>query len=183
MKTFMNRVERIYMDCHALLLQEKIPISNNVKEIKINTRAKKRLGCCKQVEKTLLGKWSYIIEVSYRMKDASDIELTEVLLHELLHTCPGCMNHGVKWKGYVKQINDKYGYKITTTVKRKLPGEESEQTKVMDYKYVIICKKCGAKAYRKKKSKLVENVNNYRCGKCGGKLKISAYTPHLVDEK
>lgn len=35
------------------------------------------------------------------------------IVHELLHTCEGCFNHGAKWKYYAEVMNNKYGYQIT----------------------------------------------------------------------
>lgn len=76
----------------------------------INVRARKRYGQCK-----LIRSGCYSIDISEAIFDADDNVIEEVILHELIHSCKGCMNHGVLWKQYVHMINEKYGYNITTT--------------------------------------------------------------------
>lgn len=44
------------------------------------------------------GKKGYL---STRRRDA----LCSVIFHELVHTCPGCFNHGPRWKRWVKALN------------------------------------------------------------------------------
>lgn len=39
--------------------------------------------------------------LSTRRRDA----LCSVLLHEVVHTCPGCFDHGKRWKKWVKVLN------------------------------------------------------------------------------
>ena len=38
--------------------------------------------------------------------------------------------------------------------------------------YRIVCRECGMEIIRRRRCKLVENTDRYRCGKCGGKLEI-----------
>ena len=39
----------------------------------------------------------------------------QTLAHEVLHTCPGCRNHGALWKEYAARMNGAYGYAISRT--------------------------------------------------------------------
>ena len=61
-----------------------------------NSRARKKLGCCKMYRKD--GYIAYKLEISTQLSGEDDRTVKEVILHELLHTCPGCQNHGEKWK-------------------------------------------------------------------------------------
>ena len=132
---------------------------------KINTRAVSRLGLCKKIGK------SYIIEISAALLDErADIKngLKNTILHELLHTCRGCMKHTGKWKELADRVNAAYGYKIrraASPAERMIPQEL-----VPPAKYLIKCTKCGVEIARRKRSSLVEHPQNYRCGKCGGTL-------------
>lgn len=151
-----------------------IPISRNIAEIKINTRAKARFGCCRQQNKPLSGK-TYVIEISERVLCSEEKNIRQIIAHELLHTCKGCMNHGDKWKTYAQAMNNTWGYNITRTSsyeKLGLQPPERRNPTAAEYKYVLECQQCGAKILRKKRCKVVENPQHYRCGKCGGSLKL-----------
>lgn len=47
--------------------------------------------------------------------------LRATITHEILHTCPGCFNHGRIWKQYATVVTDTYGYRIcrTNTIQEK----------------------------------------------------------------
>ena len=67
-----------------------IPVSNRLEpEVRINTRARRRLGCC------YYQSGRYWIEVSQAVLEDEDL-LKQTLVHELLHTCPKCRDHGPK---------------------------------------------------------------------------------------
>lgn len=153
-----QRLKEQLARCSEVLVQLKIPISRNIfPEIKLNSRAKKRLGCCIKKD------GSYIIELSTRLlTDRQDL-LSETLYHEILHTCPGCGNHGERWKSYAAVVNRALGLKISRTAK--LESEEQP-----DPKYILKCRSCGIEIARFKLSKVVKSPGRYRCGKCGGSL-------------
>jgi len=73
----------------------------------INTRAK-RWGICKREN------GEFEIEISDALLDDSTpiISLKSTIIHEILHTCQGCQNHGSKWKSLANKMNSKYGYNI-----------------------------------------------------------------------
>lgn len=141
----------------------KIPISEKIQpEIVLNTRARRRLGCC------YYKNGSYTIEVSAMLAEQPE-KLRQTLAHELLHTCPGCRNHGERWKAYAKTVNEALGFSI----QRLSPPEgEAAPLRHDTVKYVLECQSCGAKIYRARLSKAVKQPWRYRC-KCGGKLKRS----------
>jgi len=138
-----------------------IPIAKNINpNVAINNRAKGRFGRCKRTS----GK--YNIELSAFLLQAQEESVKEVLAHEVLHICPECLNHGKTWKRYAEMMNNRYGYSIARTNTCDNLGIKSPKQK----NYIIECQGCRAKITRERKSKLIENVNNYKCGKCGGKL-------------
>ena len=70
-----------------------IPASAQIDpQVRVNTRAKKRYGRC------IFRDGRYEIELSARLQAADSSVVHTVLAHEVLHTCPGCMNHGARWK-------------------------------------------------------------------------------------
>ena len=138
-----------------------IPVSNRLEpEVRINTRARRRLGCC------YYQSVRYWIEVSQAVLEDEDL-LKQTLVHELLHTCPKCRDHGPKWKAYAQTVNEKLGYRIERTVKTETPAGSLRHEEI---KYILECQSCGAQIKRMRMSKAVKSPWRYRCP-CGGKLK------------
>ncbi len=143
------------------LISMGIPVSTRLEpEVRINTRAKRRLGCC------YYQSGRYWIEVSQAVLEDEDL-LKQTLVHELLHTCPKCRDHGPKWKAYAQTVNEKLGYRIERTVKTKTPAGSLRHEEI---KYILECQSCGAQIKRMRMSKAVKSPWRYRCP-CGGKLK------------
>lgn len=141
-----------------------IPIKEDV-PISISTRATKRYGVCKKRD----GKMS--IEISSFLFEAKDIGVLETIIHEYLHTCDGCMNHGPKWKGYADKMNKKFGYSISRVSSRESRGLKVQT--VEDFPYVLECTnpKCTNVVKRMKMSKTIQEYQRYRCGRCGSPFK------------
>lgn len=60
-------------------------------EFKVNTRAKSRFGICRHKASGL-----DIIEIMEDLVDPSKLKpLKETIIHEVLHTCDKCQNHGI----------------------------------------------------------------------------------------
>lgn len=156
-------VQELIKECRNL----KIPVSRKIdSEITINKRARSRFAACRR-EKGIKGE-IYRIEIGEMLLVTDKKVVRTILAHELLHTCRGCYNHGTKWKEYASKMNQTYGYKIKTTATYEELGLEAlEREKKINY--VITCQKCGKTFYRQKRSKLITNINQYRC-RCGGRL-------------
>ena len=168
MSTYEIRLQRLMKDAIAELNKIDIYPSEAIAGIKENSSAKRRLGCCKK--SVYRGKVKYEIEISTMLKEKNDRQIKEIIHHELLHTCKGCLNHGQKWKALAAKVNDIYGYCIKTTAD--IP--DSAEKGVKQYRYEIRCNQCGNTGYRMKKSKVVMQPENYRCSKCGGQLTVKA---------
>lgn len=96
----MRDVNVIAIECMREL--ENIGIKcGNVIKIDINTRAKKRWGQCRKIGN------NYIIEVNQiLLREDTDIDgLKNTIIHELLHTCKGCMKHTGEWKQLAEKVN------------------------------------------------------------------------------
>lgn len=131
----------------------------------VNRRAKTRLGICRRSG----GKYTVEIAASLLDEQTPEALLIETLMHEILHTCRGCMNHTGRWKQLAETVSAAYGYNITRTAKRDdLPENIAVNLKP---KYRVVCQSCGAVYERYKKSAVVVHPERYRCGKCGKPLK------------
>lgn len=138
----MRDVNVIAIECMREL--ENIGIKcGNVIKIDINTRAKKRWGQCRKIGN------NYIIEVNQiLLREDTDIDgLKNTIIHELLHTCKGCMKHTGEWKQLAEKVNRYYGYNIkrcdsadekgiSEEQKEKIQTERAAARKV---KYIFKC--------------------------------------------
>ena len=86
-----------------------IPISNNI-YFKLD-RAEIRHGKCRSFANP-----DYR-EISITKYLVNDKDKLEVIIHELLHSCPDCFNchHGYPWIKYARIVREKYGINITVT--------------------------------------------------------------------
>lgn len=140
-----------------------IPVSDRIApHVGVNRRAVTRFGCCKRRGK------DFQIELSERLLRAPEGACLQTLAHEALHTCPGCENHGARWKGYAGRMNTAYGYAIARTGTCQDLGVEDARVA----RYQLVCTRCGAEFSRTRLSPLVRHPERYRC-KCGGTLRRS----------
>ena len=141
----------------------KIPVSREIDpHVRLNRRARTRFGCC------IRRNGSYTVELSARLAEqGSEDAILQVLVHEVLHTCYGCSNHGVRWKSYAQRMNAAYGYHIRRTDNYEELGIEDDRP----VRYYVTCAKCGRRIPRMKRSPLVDHPERYRCT-CGGALRV-----------
>ena len=144
-----------------------IPVSSRISpSVQLNCRAKTRLGCCRATRE------GHTIEVSAALGEADDRNLIQVLAHEVLHTCPGCANHGPRWRYWAERMNRAYGYHIQRTGSYQALGLSDPRP----VRYLVVCSRCGREIPRMKRSSLVDHPERYRC-RCGGILQVLPQTP------
>lgn len=166
-----EKLNQLYNDCIKELETIGIRILNNEQigniNIKIAKRNNKRYGCCKQEnpDKTSIkirkvGRKKYIsydkfkehhIEISKWVMELDDNIIKNTIIHEIIHCFPCCSNHGKLFKQYASFINQKLNYNIQTVGNKKEDYEKSNLKyceNQNNYKYKIICEKCGLTIYR-----------------------------------
>lgn len=137
-----------------------IPVSSRIDpHVRVNRRAVTRFGCCIRQGK------DFHIELCEALLTAEEWACCQTLAHEVLHTCPGCRNHGAVWKEYAGRMNAAYGYAISRTGTCQALGVPQQKP----VRYLLECRQCGMRFERAKLSPLVKHPERYRC-KCGGKL-------------
>ena len=101
--------------------------------------------------------------------------LEGTVIHELIHTIPGCFNHGSKFKIIANRVNEKYPqYDIKTSTKASEYG--LPEIAVRGDKYEITCPKCGMITHYKRTPKYP--ISDYRCSHCGsGELVMKRIAP------
>ena len=155
----MKSIYKVYSDCCAICFSFDIPIADEI-HLKINTRAKRRWGLCRYISRGV-----YEIEISDRLlnDDVSEEATFNTMIHELIHTCPDCMNHGKEWKKWADVINRNTNY----TIKRTTSCEEKGFKEVKkSYKYEVKCRDCGAKWHYNRAGNVIKNIRNCKCPYC-----------------
>lgn len=141
-------------------------------EFSINYRARKRFGMAKYNKDT--GCCSISIASGLLYDEVPDKSLETVVLHELLHTVSGAMNHGKKWQSLANKVNKEFLYKITVTSSTddyNLTGRSKEFfTPKKTYKYAIQCADCGQIYKYQRMCDCIRFPELYHCGVCGSKL-------------
>lgn len=170
----MRDLQSIYWNCIGLM--DEIGMDyGNITDVVVNTRAKRRWGQCKAkyVGRNVTGDpvYTYTINISSVLLDERvPIEgLQNTIIHEIIHTCPGCLNHGLEWKRRADKVRRELGYDI----KRCNDSQEKGVSKsVADTynkpKYIVRCKGCGREVSRYRMCGIIEHPNLWRCGICNG---------------
>lgn len=126
----------------------------NITSIKRNNRLKVVFGRCRH--------FGAYYENGQRMYRRHEIEISgtlfndnvtekviiSTLIHEILHSCNGCQNHGALFHKYASLVNDCYDMDIDI----KASAERSEKVRqarieANDYAWIFTCTECG-KSYR-----------------------------------
>ena len=164
-----EKLEKLYKKCIEELKSINIDVLKNREiETKINTRSKKRYGCCKKISKD-----RFQIEVSEWVMDLNEDIIKNTIMHELIHCMPRCNNHGEYFKNYASVINEKLGYNISRTGNKERDFSISNlefTEKPINFNYKIVCENCNQTFLRQRVRKYF--TRKYRCGKCGGRFEI-----------
>ena len=138
------------------------------KIIEINTlKGYSRWGNCTYKRKMD----GYCIKINQCLLEdnVSDEATMNTVMHEVIHTVKGCLNHKTNFKKVAALVNNRYGYNI----KRVTSAEEKdiiipETNKKVNY--IIKCNNCGNESLYIRKTKAVKSIMNYeykyRCGCC-----------------
>ena len=137
----------------------------HIETFTVNHRAKTRWGLCRKT-----GKNSYSIEIAEALLSDDRISETackETIIHEILHTCRGCMRHTGRWKEYAERMNARYGYRIKRVTTGSEKGVEDHVSRSQPVRYIYRCKRCGQLVMRKRACHFTRYYRNYSCGICG----------------
>lgn len=132
-------------------------------EVVVNSRAKSRFGVCRMVP----GEYDFQIELNSELLKAKEEKALNTVVHEILHTVKGCMNHGPLWKRHVHTMNTRFGYEISTTSTYEKLGLVPPKPK-----YIVKCAGCEVEIHRSRRSKLITQTKNFSCGTCNGQLEL-----------
>ena len=135
--------------CEEYLDAIDIPYGNVV-SIKRNNRLKKSCGRCWHYDPYYEdGKRMYKyhkIEISGTLfnEGVTEKAIMVTIIHELLHSCDGCQNHGDLFHKYANLVNDCYDMDIDTKCSKKRGNMiDSARIESNDYPWVFTCTECG----------------------------------------
>lgn len=169
----MKNLNRLYLECVSEAQSAGLDISDRITGIEVNSRLSRALGrCCARYG---LGGYVYRIEVNPCMlaDGIEDMIPKNTIMHELVHTCPGCMNHGPEFQRRALMVNRKLGYHVSTTTDGEALEAAGVTLKRSADNYGIVCKKCGRIVERRKRwSSTLERIGSYRHSCCGGDLYV-----------
>ena len=111
----------------------------------------------------------YSIKISKYTLGSSQKSIMNTILHELLHTCENCMNHGSLWKRYAAIVNNVYNYNIQRCDGDKTSEDRTNLRKGIKVNHKLRCDKCGQVFMRTKSSALVLHPERFHC-RCGGHI-------------
>jgi len=176
--------------CRELLYELHIPFADGDRDsivaVEVNPRLRRAVGRCTIVKTYYCGEKDFKIELNPAVVEDSvpDSELETTILHELLHTCPDCWNHGKTWSYYAAKVNQEYGYHVARTINCKTAAQRRNE--IEPYKYKVICKSCGkVVAKRKRVCDIVSNTGRYYHPSCkqagrGGALRVECTDPRYA---
>lgn len=155
----MKDLDTLCLYCTGVLDSLNIPYDRNV-SVKYNGRISRKWGYCRKLPQ---GHFEISVSVVLGEDDAPDKAIKSVIFHELLHTCPGCMNHGKKWKEYARVVSKITGVRIRAV-------SDAESMKIKE-KYIVKCRKCK---YKMRFPMRPRDCKRY-CPVCGSS-RLSCYT-------
>lgn len=107
--TIVHDLKRITGDCIDEMKMVSIPIKDSaisdVKSGNINS-----FGLC--VDDGHYKNFTIIIRNDLIQDICPLTDLKQIIIHELIHTCPRCWSHGKTWKKYAMIMNTAYGYSL-----------------------------------------------------------------------
>ena len=162
----MRDIRKIFDNCIKLCEEAGIHDYGNIVNVKVNTRAKHRWG-----QTVDLGFNKYEIEINKILLDeGTKLEgLQNTIIHEILHTCPNCFDHGDEWVRRAEIVKRELGYNIKRVNNAQEKGvSEKVLKKYYEPKYIVRCTHCGHEAKRDRMCSIIKYPSNWRCGVCGG---------------
>ena len=151
------------LECAKLVAELGYPdLRINKYLVSFSTRRVKNFATC-----TKVGDHQYKIVVNqHYLELASADNVHNTLMHEVIHSVPGCMNHKDPWKRVAKKVNATYTF---TEIKRLGHDDNywkeyaSQHKRKLDYAYVVTCDECGHQWRYKKKCTVVNTAEKGTC--------------------
>ena len=161
-QNWLHIVEEILTNLQKIGVDTPTPSRNY--RLKFNGRATSRFGKIKRI-----GTNHYEIELnSIHNEVDNDQNVKNTVIHEIIHSLPGCMNHGFLWKEVCDKYNRAYNTQLSRTSIASTEYMSIVSTKYK--KYTLTCNKCKHEWQYSKNTKLVKMAREgkeLKCPWCG----------------
>lgn len=152
----------------ALAMCDEVGIPyGTIRIITLNNRLSRAWGRCLSQD----GGKTFWIEIQGKFAQdefSTDKAVIAVIIHEIIHTCEGCWNHGSQFMAYGKRIADRFGINVAAT--------DSPENLIVDSiawnqskKYEVKCK-CRS-IYKDRMCDIIKFPHTYTCKLCHGSFK------------
>jgi len=157
-------VKREIEECVSLLAEiGYLDVTKNHYEVDFSTRRVKNFGTCQKIG---IEQFKIILNKHY-VELASPENVHNTIMHEVIHSVPGCMNHKAPWQAVASKVNRNYNF---TKLERLGHDDNYYKTYItnhrrgcLDYKYEVVCDYCEASWKYKKMSKVVQYAPEGKC--------------------
>lgn len=145
-----------------------------VRSIAFNPRLTRSCGRTHRFNDTFEMDFSFIF-----FKKGGEDSIRDTIAHEVVHTVPGCLNHGDGFKAVARRL-EKHGYHIARLCQDEKYAKYITQKEALGTTYHAVCEDCGWDGTRRKRlSKLLKGImqagqRRYSCPVCGSH-KLSVY--------
>ncbi|WP_130812183.1 M48 family metallopeptidase [Olsenella sp. Marseille-P4559] len=113
-----ERFDALLAECDSCLRRIGILPRECLPSVRL-THNRSRIGSCKK----LRGGRRPLFQISYSVDACkTDALARDVLFHELIHTLPGCFDHGERFHAAAARVNAAYGADVRAT--RRVPSQE-----------------------------------------------------------
>lgn len=165
----MRNLDEIMADCIVELQELGVPIAPPA-AWSVNTRARRWGQCCYN---SATGDFTINIAETLLLEDNDINGLLSTVYHELIHTCPGCFNHGNEWKRWALFVSQHTGIRVERLASAEEKGVKTDwrPQKSHEKRYAVQCTGCGRVYRREKLCEVVRHPENYRCGACHSALR------------
>lgn len=130
-------------------------IRYNRYSLELNNRYTRTLGTCEKISYAI-----YKISLNSKMLAYdTEMDLKNTLMHELIHSIKGCMNHGKKFQLIATEVNRKYPkYNIGTHASNINYAKvyKKELRRQIGYKYLVKCQNCNKEWRFKRETKITK---------------------------
>ena len=106
-----ERFDTLLADCDLCLRRIGIAPREYLPSVRL-THNRSRIGSCKK----LRGGRKPLFQISCSVDACkTDAQARDVLYHELIHTLPGCFDHGERFREAAARVNEAYGTNVCAT--------------------------------------------------------------------
>ena len=177
-----EEIQGIFTEWTMKLKNAGYPVAFNLSPELDWTKSTRNWGVC-DVKGLRSGNPHYTISLTEHMTHISRRAVENTVIHELLHTIDGCMNHGPLWKSYAGHVEHDFGYHIMRVNGDKSPEDVSYLRGLRAAKskghfiYIIKCPECGTEWRYDRLAPVVKDPSHYSCRRCHRKLEADNYEP------